>query len=424
MRIPTLRTVCRLHYFSFSSQTRRSHLWSTPNSKGTPIIPGTFFTEWPQRYNNNQAISFPNPRANDVQIGKFIRSIPPLDLEEAQEIAQEEHSAHQAITGSLDQFIDNFYSDENVNSLGGPQTTQHDSRLAMLIHRPKTPCNSSHYHRYFLKIVDSKNSWRVNNEMAAAYLLSMFGDLSRSSVPKTQVLKLNDGRFASLRRYFSGGDGRLLDGMPKKDLIQYLDPIGIKEIALLWIHVYVILGNADRFNNGNLILSGEHFNSQLKIGNNSFKNPLRHIDLEGCFGNEKWMQDLQETSWKTGDPICATLDWCHSMCNEVTEDAFIEKTIVGDPEIPRVNPLMKMLLILCDNDPNKIMKISFNKHDFQTIFDARLMIAKCLKAHQLASSDDIIQGKTNLQRQVDRLEKMLNKYHTLSFSQIISGEMP
>ena len=80
----------------------------------------------------------------------------------------------------------------------------------------------------------------------------------------------------SMRRYFSGGDGRLLYGMSKDELKGYLGPITEKEIAKLWVFVYVILANIDRFNDGNLILSGDYFNSQLKI----YKDKFFVIDFE------------------------------------------------------------------------------------------------------------------------------------------------
>ena len=402
--------VCRYSSSNTKDKSAIETPWCIENSKGRLYVPGSFFNDWKEIYNKGNGMNFPDPYdgSGSVTIIPYHRPEAPLDFHDAIIESKREQHSHLGSRGLLlKEYLLNCDTTKTYESLGGTQITQHADGLAMMIH------NS---HRYFLKIVESNNGWRLLNEVLAAFLLSMCGNLARSSVPKTQVIKLQDGRFMNMRRYFSGADARLLYEVSKQELVDYLGEVGPKEIASLYVYVYVVMSNIDRFNDGNLVLSGDYFNSKVKIG----PNPLRNIDLEGCFADRRWLDSI-DTQWKEGEPIPATLEWSRHLSEKMGEDAFVDSSILGMPEINRVNPFMLLLSILMDNDLEAIKNISFDRQDFQDLFDSRLMVAKALKMYQVGSESDIISGKTNIQEQITRLYEATKNNRTISFKRIISG---
>ena len=52
------------------------------------------------------------------------------------------------------------------------------------------------------------------------------------------------------------------------------------------------------------------------------------------------------------------------------------------------------------------------------------MLAQILKTYQLGTEEDIIAGKTNIQRQIDGIDRKLSEDGVITFGDIVSGEYP
>ena len=417
------------HLSYIPSYKTSDEAWVKTNSKGKKVIQLMDWGDWAKKFNHGNSINFPPPYDKAVKVDKYHRPEEPLDLEEAREVAREEFDLHYKVSIPLEEYLKTCDTRTTNFSIGGSQITQHEAGLAIAVHH-----SSKGPHRYFLKIVEPEKAWRLWREESSAYILSMWGNLSRSSVPKVQVVKLKENsrntekkdshninsRYLAWRRYFAGADGRLVNEITKAELKTYLGTMTTKDIAKLWVDVYAVLGNVDRFNDGNIILSGETFYSNIK----KTANPIRHIDLEACNPDEKWMEELQYTDWKQGDTIPGTLDWCLETVSQIGKDNFVETTIVGNPGIRQVNPLMSILLKLTDNNIDEIKNIKFTREDFEDMFKSRKMLAQILKTYQLGTEEDIIAGKTNIQRQIDGIDRKLKADGVITFGDIISGDYP